>query len=132
MDWVSWGRGAFLLNYLPILIFLVFALFFSILLLCLPFAVTKLSGKINRSSHKSDSYECGFDQVGDARSRFDIRFYLVAILFVIFDLEIAFLIPWALSLKMIGIGGFYSMVIFLMVLTIGLIYEWKIGALNWH
>ena len=81
---------------------------------------------------KVSSYECGFEPFEDARGRFDVRFYLVAILFIIFDLEVAFLFPWALSLKSIGMFGFWSMMIFLGLLTIGFIYEWRKGALEWE
>ena len=86
----------------------------------------------NSDSEKISAYECGFQPFEDARSKFDIRFYLVAILFIIFDLEIAFLFPWAISLGNIGILGFSSMMIFLFILTIGFIYEWKKGALDWE
>ncbi len=82
-------------------------------------------------SEKLSSYECGFDPFSDARSEFDVQFYLVAILFIIFDLEIAFLFPWAIVLKEIGLFGFWSMMVFLAVLTVGFIYEWKKGALEW-
>ena len=81
---------------------------------------------------KNSAYECGFNAFDDARMKFDVRFYLVAILFIIFDLEVAFLFPWAVSLGAIGVFGFWSMVIFLGVLTIGFIYEWRRGALEWH
>jgi NADH:ubiquinone oxidoreductase subunit 3 (subunit A) len=80
---------------------------------------------------KISAYECGFDPFDDARSRFDIQFYLVAILFIIFDLEVAFLFPWALTLSRIGLFGFWSMMVFLIILTIGFVYEWKKGALDW-
>jgi len=83
-------------------------------------------------SEKLSAYECGFEAFDDARSRFDVRFYLVAILFIIFDLEVAFLFPWAISLGNIGLFGFWSMVIFLGILTIGFIYEWRKGALEWE
>lgn len=81
---------------------------------------------------KISAYECGFDPFDDARSRFDIQFYLVAILFIIFDLEVAFLFPWALTLSRIGVFGFWSMMVFLIILTIGFVYEWKKGALDWN
>ena len=80
---------------------------------------------------KSSAYECGFDAFDDARMKFDIRFYLVSILFIIFDLEVAFLFPWAISLKEIGVYGFWSMMIFLAILTVGFAYEWRKGALEW-
>ncbi len=115
-------------EYLPIFVFFVFAVIFSFIILLLP----KLFAKSNPSKAKLSSYECGFDPFGDARGKFDIRFYLVAILFIIFDLEIAFLIPWAISLKKIGLYGFWSMMVFLGLLTAGLWYEWKKGALEWE
>lgn len=83
-------------------------------------------------SEKSSAYECGFEAFDDARTQFDVRFYLVAILFIIFDLEVAFLFPWAIALGKIGLFGFWSMLVFLAVLTIGFIYEWKKGALEWE
>ena len=83
-------------------------------------------------SEKLSPYECGFEPFADARSQFDVRFYLVAILFIIFDLEVAFLFPWAVTLGAIGLFGFWSMIVFLAVLTVGFIYEWKKGALEWE
>ena len=83
-------------------------------------------------SEKESAYECGFEAFDDARSKFDVRFYLVAILFIIFDLEVAFLFPWAVALGDIGLLGFWSMVVFLGILTIGFVYEWKKGALEWE
>ena len=83
-------------------------------------------------AEKISAYECGFEAFGDARSKFDVRFYLVAILFIIFDLEVAFLFPWAITLGDIGLLGFWSMMLFLLTLTIGFIYEWKKGALEWE
>mgnify|MGYP001312745863 CR=1 FL=1 len=91
----------------------------------------RLSG-IDLDQEKLSAYECGFEAFDDARGRFDVRFYLVAILFIIFDLEVAFLFPWAITLGKIGLFGFWSMMIFLTVLTIGFIYEWKKGALEWE
>ena len=91
-----------------------------------------LVGKRNPDPNKLAAYECGFDAFSDARSKFDVRFYLVTLLFIIFDLEIAFLFPWAITLGQIGIFGFWSMVVFLSVLTVGFIYEWKKGALDWE
>ena len=114
-------------NYLPILIFLSVALVLGLLMLSIGF----LFGKGTKSKAKLSPYECGFDPFEDARIPFDVRYYLVAILFIIFDLEIAFLFPWAISLGNIGIFGFTSMMIFLFILTIGFIYEWKKGALDW-
>lgn len=117
-----------LINYLPILVFLVIAAGMSIVMV----ALSLLVGKRNPDANKLSAYECGFDAFTDARSKFDVRFYLVAILFIIFDLEIAFLFPWAISLGEIGIFGFVSMMIFLGILTIGFIYEWNKGALDWE
>lgn len=115
-------------NYFPILIFFAVAVALSCVIMILP----RLLAKSKPSKNKLSPYECGFDPFGDARSKFDIRFYLVAILFIIFDLEIMFLLPWAISLKKIGLFGFWSMMLFLGVLTIGLLYEWKKGALEWE
>ena len=114
-------------NYLPILIFLSVALVLGLLMLSIGF----LFGKGTKSKAKLSPYECGFDPFEDARIPFDVRYYLVAILFIIFDLEIAFLFPWAVSLNKIGVTGIIAMGIFLLVLVIGLIYEWKKGALEW-
>src|SRR4029078_2152886 len=86
----------------------------------------------NPDSEKVSPYECGFEAFGDARRQFDVRFYLVAILFIIFDLEVAFLFPWAITLGQIGVLGFWSMVVFLGILTVGFIYEWRKGALEWE
>ncbi len=115
------------LNYLPIVIFLGVALFIGAALMLAPFLVAVR----NPDPEKVSAYECGFNAFDDARMKFDVRFYLVAILFIIFDLEIAFLFPWAVAFKEIGAFGFWSMMIFLAVLTIGFIYEWKKGALEW-
>jgi len=115
-------------EYLPILIFLVIAIGISALLLIASVVV----GAQSPDPAKNSAYECGFEAFDDARSRFDVRFYLVAILFIIFDLEVAFLFPWAISLGDIGVFGFWSMVVFLAILTVGFIYEWKKGALEWE
>ena len=117
-----------LLNYLPILVFIIVAMVVSCSALALSFVV----GRQDPDPDKNAAYECGFDAFDDARSRFDVRFYLVAILFIIFDLEIAFLFPWAVSLGEIGLFGFWSMMVFLGVLTVGFIYEWNKGALDWE
>ena len=117
----------FLKNYLSIIIFLFVALSLSIGFIVLNF----LFSPKNPDPEKLSAYECGFEAFGDSRMKFDVRFYLVAILFVIFDLEIAFLFPWAISLGNLGVLGFWSMMIFLFILTIGFIYEWKKGALDW-
>ena len=114
-------------NYLPILIFLSVALVLGLLMLSIGF----LFGKGTKSKAKLSHYECGFDPFEEARIPFDVRYYLVAILFIIFDLEIAFLFPWAVSLNEIGIAGIIAMGIFLLVLVIGFIYEWNKGALEW-
>ena len=117
----------FLSEYLSIIIFL-----FIALILSLGFIVANyLASPSNPDPDKLSAYECGFEAFSDSRIQFDVRFYLVAILFIIFDLEIAFLFPWAISLGSIGTLGFYSMMIFLFTLTIGFIYEWKKGALEW-
>jgi NADH-quinone oxidoreductase subunit A len=115
-------------EYLPILLFLGIAggLAAVMVLASLVFARQK------PDSEKLSPYECGFEPFQDARSQFDVRFYLVAILFIIFDLEVAFLFPWAVTLGKLGVFGFWSMVVFLGVLTIGFIYEWKKGALEWE
>ena len=118
----------FLQNYLPIIIFLVLALGLSCAFVVINFI---LSPK-RPDPEKLSAYECGFEPFEDSRMEFDVRFYLVAILFIIFDLEIAYLFPWAVSLSNIGIYGFWSMMIFLGILTIGFIYEWKKGALDWE
>ena len=118
----------FLKDYLSILIFLIVALSLSVGFIVLNFL---LSPK-NPDPEKLSAYECGFEAFTDSRMEFDVRFYLVAILFIIFDLEIAFLFPWAISLGNIGLLGFSSMMIFLFILTIGFIYEWKKGALDWE
>ena len=118
----------FLKDYLSIIIFLFVALGLSIGFIVLNF----LFSPKNPDPEKLSAYECGFEAFGDSRMEFDVRFYLVAILFVIFDLEIAFLFPWAISLGNIGTLGFWSMMIFLFVLTVGFVYEWKKGALEWE
>ena len=118
----------FLTDYLSIIVFLIIALLISIGFILINF----LSSPSNPDPEKLSAYECGFDAFDDSRMEFDVRFYLVAILFIIFDLEIAFLFPWAITLGKIGVFGFWSMMIFLAVLTIGFIYEWKKGALEWE
>ena len=118
----------FLFEYLPILIFIFIALALAVGMTLLSFVV----GDSKPDQEKLSAYECGFEAFDDARGRFDVRFYLVAILFIIFDLEVAFLVPWAITLGKIGLFGFWSMMTFLTVLTIGFIYEWKKGALEWE
>ena len=118
----------FLSEYLSIIIF-----FFISLLLSIGFIVINyIASPSNPDPEKLSAYECGFEAFDNARIEFDVRFYLVAILFIIFDLEIAFLFPWAISLGNIGLLGFYSMMAFLFILTIGFNYEWKKGALEWE
>ena len=114
-------------SYLPIVIFIGVALAIGVALLVAPFIVAYKQP----DSEKLSAYECGFVAFDDARMKFDVRFYLVAILFIIFDLEVAFLFPWAVAFKETGAFGFWSMMIFLGVLTIGFIYEWRKGALEW-
>jgi NADH-quinone oxidoreductase subunit A len=116
-----------LANYAPILIFLVIAGGLSVILLALGFTF----GRGSKDPQKLSPYECGFEAFEDTRMRFDVRYYLVAILFIIFDLEIAFLLPWAVSLDAIGGFGLVAMGIFLAVLVVGFIYEWRKGALEW-
>jgi NADH-quinone oxidoreductase subunit A len=115
-------------DYLPIILFLAVALILSITMVIIPFLVAVQ----NPDAEKLSQYECGFEGVGKVRGDFDVQFYLVAILFIIFDLEIAFLFPWAVSLGYIGVFGFWSMMVFLSLLTVGFIYEWKRGALEWR
>ena len=118
----------FLSEYLSIIIFFFLSLFLSIGFV----AINYLAAPKNPDPEKLSAYECGFEAFSDSRIEFDVRFYLVAILFVIFDLEIAFLFPWSISLGGIGLLGFYSMMLFLFILTVGFIYEWKKGALEWE
>ena len=118
----------FLTDYLSIIIFFFIALLISIGFILINF----ISSPSNPDPEKLSAYECGFDAFDDSRMEFDVRFYLVAILFIIFDLEIAFLFPWAITLGKTGLFGFWSMMIFLAVLTIGFVYEWKKGALEWE
>jgi NADH-quinone oxidoreductase subunit A len=116
-----------LLDYLPLAVFIAVAAGISLALLAIPF----LLAYKRPDSEKLSAYECGFNAFDDARMTFDVRFYLVAILFIIFDLEVSFLFPWAVAFGDIGLFGFWSMVVFLGVLTVGFIYEWRKGALEW-
>ena len=116
-----------LLDYLPLVVFIAVAIGIGLALLVVPFIVAYK----NPDPEKLSAYECGFDAFDDARMKFDVRFYLVAILFIIFDLEVAFLFPWAVAFGKLGATGFWSMMVFLGVLTIGFAYEWKKGALEW-
>lgn len=115
-------------SYFPIIVFLAIAAVMATVMVVAPMIVSRHRG----NTEKLSPYECGFEPFGDARGEFDVRFYLVAILFIIFDLEVAFLFPWAVSLSEIGEFGFWSMMGFLGILTIGFIYEWKKGALEWE
>lgn len=117
-----------LANYLPILIFLIISLVMGIAF----FVIGYFFGPNNPDSEKLSPYECGFEAFEDARMQFDVRYYLVAILFIIFDLEIAFFLPWAVALREVGMVGFWAMMIFLAVLVVGFIYEWRKGALEWE
>jgi len=121
-------ENALIIEYLPILIFIGIAVALAVVIV----AASYILAKQRPDSEKVSAYECGFEAFDDARSRFDVRFYLVAILFIIFDLEVAFLFPWAVSLGETGVFGFWSMMVFLAILTIGFIYEWKRGALEWE
>ncbi|MFQ5959662.1 MAG: NADH-quinone oxidoreductase subunit A [Alphaproteobacteria bacterium] len=117
-----------LAEYLPILIFFAIATAIAVAIVGASYVIAPQ----RPDAEKLSAYECGFDAFSDARSRFDVRFYLVTLLFIIFDLEVAFLFPWAAALGDIGLFGFWSMMIFLVVLTIGFIYEWRKGALEWE
>ena len=117
-----------LAEYFPILLFIGIAIVISVAMVSTSFVLA-----VQRPDpEKLSAYECGFEAYADARIRFDVRFYLVAILFIIFDLEVAFLFPWAVALGDIGAFGFWSMMVFLGILTVGFIYEWKKGALEWE
>src|SRR3954471_23447798 len=118
----------YLAQYLPIMIFMAIAIALAAIIIGASLIVAPQSP----DREKLSAYECGFEPFEDSRGRFDVRFYLVAILFIIFDLEVAFLFPWAVSLGQIGLFGFWSMIVFLGVLTVGFIYEWRKGALDWE
>jgi NADH-quinone oxidoreductase subunit A len=115
-------------EYFPILLFIVVGLAVGVA----PVTLGRLLGPNRPDSEKLSPYECGFEAFEDARMRFDVRYYLVAILFILFDLEIAFLFPWAVVLRHIGLFGFLAMLVFLAVLVVGFVYEWKKGALDWE
>ena len=119
-------------QYLPILLFLVVALLLSSAFVFLPMGVARLTGTHQPDAEKNSEYECGFPAFEDPRSQFDVRFYLVAILFIIFDLEVAFLFPWVFQVAEGNIVAFWSMMGFLGVLTVGFVYEWRRGALEWQ
>ena len=116
-----------LLDYLPLVVFIAVALGISLALLIVPFIIAYKQP----DPEKLSAYECGFNAFDDARMKFDVRFYLVAILFIIFDLEVTFLFPWAVAFGDLGVYGYWSMMVFLGVLTVGFIYEWRKGALEW-
>ena len=122
-----WRMQNLLADYLPLVIFIGLCAIIGLGLLVIPFIVAFK----NPDAEKLTAYECGFNAFDDARMKFDVRFYLVAILFIIFDLEVAFLFPWAVAFGDIGLYGFWSMMMFLGVLTIGFVYEWRKGALEW-
>ncbi len=115
-------------NYFPVLVFLIVGVLTGLV----PLAFGWLLGPRRPDPEKLSPYECGFEAFEDARMKFDVRYYLVAILFIIFDLEIAFLFPWAVTLDKIGMAGFIAMVVFLTILVVGFVYEWKKGALEWE
>jgi NADH-quinone oxidoreductase subunit A len=120
-----------LLNYLPILIFLGIATVLAIVMMVLGTGLGRLFARFHDDKAKRSPYECGFDAFEDSRMKFDVRYYLVAILFIVFDLEIAFLFPWAVALGKLGGFGLIAMAVFLAILVVGFIYEWKKGALEW-
>jgi NADH-quinone oxidoreductase subunit A len=119
-------------QYLPVLLFILVGVAIGILPQFLGWALSSLMGFQKPDAAKNSPYECGFEAFEDARMKFDVRYYLVAILFILFDLEIAFLFPWAVALKEIGPAGFWSMMVFLAILVVGFVYEWKKGALDWE
>ena len=118
-------------NYLPILIFLIIAAGLAVVLLVLGTGIGRYFARFHDDRAKLSPYECGFEAFEDTRMKFDVRYYLVAILFIVFDLEIAFLFPWAVALSRIGLFGLVAMSIFLGILVVGFVYEWKKGALEW-
>ena len=118
-------------NYFPILLFIVVGIAVGLVPIALGSGISRLLGVHRPDSEKLSPYECGFEAFEDARMKFDVRYYLVAILFILFDLEIAFLFPWAIVLQEIGLFGLLAMGVFLAILVVGFIYEWKKGALEW-
>jgi NADH-quinone oxidoreductase subunit A len=121
------AMGQLLIDYLPLVIFIGIAFAISTVLMVVPFVIAVRKP----DPEKVSTYECGFEAFDDARMKFDVRFYLVSLLFIIFDLEVAFLFPWAVAFEEVGALGFWAMIVFLAVLTIGFIYEWRKGALEW-
>lgn len=128
VDYLADWQNQYVIEYLPILLFLILAAIVGSVLLLAAW----LFAPSHPDPEKLSTYECGFNAFDDSRMKFDVRFYLVSILFIIFDLEVAFLFPWALALKDIGMFGYWSMMVFLGILTIGFVYEWKKGALEWE
>ena len=118
-------------NYFPILLFIIIGAVSGLTPILLGGGISRLLGVHRPDSEKLSPYECGFEAFEDARMKFDVRYYLIAILFILFDLEIAFLFPWAIVLRQIGLFGLLSMVVFLAILVVGFVYEWKKGALEW-
>ena len=118
-------------NYFPILLFIIVGMAVGVVPIVLGGGISRLLGVHRPDSEKLSPYECGFEAFEDARMKFDVRYYLVAILFILFDLEIAFLFPWAIVLREIGTFGLLAMVVFLAILVVGFVYEWKKGALEW-
>ena len=125
------NSGSMLDNYFPILLFIIVGAAVGVMPIMLGSGISRLLGVHRPDSEKLSPYECGFEAFEDARMKFDVRYYLVAILFILFDLEIAFLFPWAIVLREIGLFGLLAMVVFLAILVVGFIYEWKKGALEW-
>ena len=119
-------------QYLPVLLFILVGVGVGVVPQVLGYVFSSAAGFNKPNAAKNSPYECGFEAFEDARMKFDVRYYLVAILFILFDLEIAFLFPWAVSLKEIGAAGFWSMMVFLAILVVGFVYEWKKGALDWE
>jgi NADH-quinone oxidoreductase subunit A len=119
-------------QYLPVLLFILVGVGVGVVPQVLGWTLSKVIGVHKPDAQKNSPYECGFEAFEDARMKFDVRYYLVAILFILFDLEIAFLFPWAVALKEIGPAGFWSMMVFLGILVVGFVYEWKKGALDWE
>jgi NADH-quinone oxidoreductase subunit A len=119
-------------QYLPVLLFILVGVGVGVVPQVLGYVFSSAAGFNKPDAAKNSPYECGFEAFEDARMKFDVRYYLVAILFILFDLEIAFLFPWAVSLKDIGAVGFWSMMVFLAILVVGFVYEWKKGALDWE
>ena len=122
------GKIVDLQNYLPILLFIAVGIGVGVA----PQVLGRLLAPHRPDAEKNSAYECGFEAFEDARMKFDVRYYLVAILFILFDLEVAFLVPWAVAMNEVGLVGFWAMMIFLGILIVGLIFEWKKGALDWE